>query len=392
MNSVYGTEYSENYFFIKQAVSVALGVAAFWVFYRMIPVEKVKKYGFLALVLGILGCLVLFVVEKATNGEGNGLVQCALGACRWFKIPGFGTFQPAELLKAGIVFYFAGILARRLKEGAINKLSSFLPVVVVFAISVWFVVLDQKDMGTGLTIVAIMAAIIAASGVKLRMLALFGAVIIGAFGIAILVAPHRLARVATFFGEGNDAGNYHIENALTAIGTGGVLGVGIGNSAQALGYLPESINDSVFAVMGETFGFAGLLLVVLLFFALIMRILRVTERLRDQEERLISVGIFGWITSHVIINIAAMTGLVPLTGITLPLLSAGGTSMVFVASLLGVETQLSRRTEREKIKDPKNEEEKTNADIGRRRGIRRAHNPSSGDGSRNLELKASGGN
>jgi cell division protein FtsW len=365
-NSVYGTDYSENYYFMKQLVSVAVGVVVFVIFYKM-PVKFVKKYGWVALVLGILGSLVLFIVEKATAGEGNAAVQCALGACRWFKIPGFGTFQPAELLKAGIVFYFSAILARRAKEGQVNSPASFVPIVLVFVVSMVFVVMDQKDMGTGLTILAIMAAIIVASGVKLRVLALIGLLVVGAFGLA-MASPHRVERIRTFLGGGSEAGNYHIDNALTAIGAGGLFGVGIGNSVQALGYLPESINDSVFAVMGETFGFVGLTIVILLFFVLIWRILRVAERLRDRQEMLIVVGIFGWIASHVIINIAAMTGIVPLTGITLPLLSAGGTSIVFVAMILGVVVQLSRGTEREKIKEREDHE-----DLGRRRGIGGAH-------------------
>jgi len=369
-NSVYGTNYSENYYFMKQLISVALGVVVFVIFYKM-PVKFVKKYGWVALVLGIVGSIVLFAVEKATNGEGNAMVQCALGACRWFKIPGFGTFQPSELLKAGIVFYFAGILARRVKEGRVDSPVSFVPIVLVFVVSMVFVVMDQKDMGTGLTILAIMAAIIVASGVKLRILAVVGLLVAGSFGLA-MASPHRVERLKTFFGGGSEAGNYHIDNALTAIGAGGLFGVGIGNSVQALGYLPESINDSVFAVMGETFGFVGLTLVILLFFVLIWRILRVAERLRDKEEMMIAVGVFGWIASHVIINIAAMTGIVPLTGITLPLLSAGGTSIVFVAMMLGVVVQLSRGAEREKVKEREEEHE----DFGRRGRVRGAHHAS----------------
>ena len=126
------------------------------------------------------------------------------------------------------------------------------------------------------------------------------------------------------------------------------MGVGVGNSVQATGYLPESINDSVFAVMGETFGFVGLMTVVIIFLVLLLRVLRVGEMGADDEQRLIALGVFAWVASQMAINIMAMTGLMPLTGITLPLLSYGGTSMMFTTIALGLVLQLSCYTRREK--------------------------------------------
>ena len=132
---------------------------------------------------------------------------------------------------------------------------------------------------------------------------------------------------------------------MLAIGTGGLFGVGLGNSVQATGYLPESINDSVFAIMGETFGFLGLTVILLAFLVLLMNILKVAGEV-DEEEKLISTGVFAWIGTHVVVNIAAMTGLIPLTGITLPLLSYGGTSMIFIAYAVGMVVQMSCYTKR----------------------------------------------
>ena len=172
---------------------------------------------------------------------------------------------------------------------------------------------------------------------------------IGLAGILLIVsAPHRVDRMMTFF-QGDqtstsNASTYHIEHAKIAIGTGGLLGVGIGNSVQATGYLPEAINDSVFAIMGETFGFVGLVATIALFAALLMRLLKVMDHLVDYRLKLIVAGVFGWFGVHVILNIGAMIGLIPLTGITLPLLSFGGTSMLFVAAALGLVFQLSRYT------------------------------------------------
>jgi cell division protein FtsW len=167
---------------------------------------------------------------------------------------------------------------------------------------------------------------------------------------AIFSSPHRVERFTTFLqgdkvslSSSNDE-NYHIEHAKLAIGTGGLFGVGIGNSVQATGYLPEAINDSVFAIMGETFGFVGLMIILSLFIALMMQLLRIMDHLPDMRLKLFIAGVFGWIASHVILNVASMIGVVPLTGITLPLLSLGGTSILFIGAALGVVFQLSQYT------------------------------------------------
>ena len=142
----------------------------------------------------------------------------------------------------------------------------------------------------------------------------------------------------------------------------------MGNSVQATGYLPESINDSVFAIMGETFGFIGLAAIIAIFGIMLIRMLKVAENTADLDSRLLIIGVFSWTLAQVVVNIMAMTSLVPVTGITLPLLSYGGTSMVFIAFAIGEVCQLSCYTSREVNK---------NEDISSRRRVRGAHNPSS---------------
>ncbi len=132
---------------------------------------------------------------------------------------------------------------------------------------------------------------------------------------------------------------------------------------QATGYLPESINDSVFAVMGRHLGSGGLVAVVICFTTLLMRLLKTANYLHDDEQSLVVVGIFAWLAAHVILNIASMTGLIPLTGITLPLLSAGGTSMMFTMAALGLALQLTCYTGRE----PRNE--KSSQAVAERRSL-----------------------
>ena len=172
----------------------------------------------------------------------------------------------------------------------------------------------------------------------------------------------------------NDA-NYHINHAKIAIGSGGLMGVGIGNSVQATGYLPEAINDSVFAIMGETFGFIGLVVILLLFLALLLRLLRMADHLPDTWMKLVVAGVFGWLASHVILNVAAMIGVFPLTGITLPLLSFGGTSMIFIAAALGLAFQLSRYTTHQAAtKESHYENSRSRRGVGRTRyASRRSH-------------------
>ena len=342
LNAAYGGNISENHFFVRQLINVVLSVAAFIVAFK-VPYEKVRKYGKWVLILGLVLSLALVVLAKA----GSSLAKCELGACRWINIGSFGSLQPAEFLKLGLVLYLSQLTATRKAEGKLNSSDFWLPVGLYSLLSLFFVIVVQKDLGTGAVLIAIILATIFASGVELKKFLIVLAGILAAGVLVIVTSPHRVERVKTFF-NGDGADTYHIENAMIAIGTGGLTGVGVGNSVQATGYLPESINDSVFAVMGETFGFIGLSLVVLVFVVMLTRVMRVAELGADEEKRLIAVGVFAWVAVQMAVNIMAMTGLIPLTGITLPLLSYGGTSMMFVTIALGLVTQLSCYTRREK--------------------------------------------
>ena len=344
MNSVYGSNMGENDFFFQQLRNVILSLVVVVLAYNL-PYRFIRKYAKLVMFGGLALCILLAVLAMA----GSSMARCELGACRWFNLGGF-SLQPAEILKLGLVLYLAQLIAERKEEGKLNSMDFWVPFGVVSVLSLGLVVVVQKDLGTGIAVAAIILAMLFMSGVKLRYFA-------GVLGLAlvtgvasIVVSPHRMERMMTF-GSAESSDAYHIENAMIAIGTGGLTGVGIGNSVQATGYLPESINDSVFAIMGETFGFVGLVVVIGCFTVLLMRLLRTANYLEDTEESLVVVGVFAWATAHVVINIASMTGLLPLTGITLPLLSYGGTSMLFTAAALGVALQLSCYTSREPRKE-----------------------------------------
>ena len=357
MNSAYGADYDTNYFFTHQLINVVVAIVMFVVAF-FLPYEWLRRYAKSILIVGLALCALLQLMAWVHVP----LAKCELGACRWYNL-GVTSFQPAELLKLGLVLYLAQLVAQRKKEGRLDTLDFWKPFAFYSGASLLFVVVLQKDLGTGIVIIAIILAVLLMSGLPWKRIAM----VIGAIGVAGILAvvssPHRMERLMTYGQEGS-SDSYHIDNAMLAIGTGGFFGVGPGNSVQATGYLPESINDSIFAVMGETVGFVGLMAVVMCYTVLLSQLLKVSNHLVDLEQSLVVVGVFAWVATHVIVNIGAMTGLIPLTGITLPLLSYGGTSMMFISFALGASLQLSCYTSREVRK---------NEDTNSRRGIRGAH-------------------
>jgi cell division protein FtsW len=368
LNNISGSNYSDSYFFIKQLVSLLLSLIAFAVL-AVMPYQWLIKYTKLFLIVGLTACAVLFVASKA----GVGIAQCSLGACRWFDLGPLGSLQPAEIVKFGMLIFVSGFLGAKVKQGTVNDLKgTLIPLGILLLISMIFIIVIQKDLGTGIALTSLVVTMLFVAGLNKRVgLAMLGILLLGGI-IFILSAPHRIDRILTYIQGDNisasDDSSYHIEHAKIAIGSGGLFGVGIGNSVEATGYLPEAINDSVFAVMGETFGFVGLVVILALFVALLMRLLRVMDHLVDIRLKLLVAGVFGWFGAHVILNIAAMTGIFPLTGITLPLLSFGGTSMIFITAALGIVFQLSRyTTHSSNLKEASNEDSRSRRGLGRSR-------------------------
>lgn len=347
LNHAYGSDYGDTFFFNKQLTTAIVSVVAFAAC-ALLPLklftdEKWARYAFLG-GIGLCAFLVLAGVFGAS------FAQDVNGAYRWFQIGGLGSIQPSEILKFGMVLFISGFLGKRIGQGKINDVQdTLLPLGIMMGVVMFVVVVLQKDLGTGISLVAIVMAMLFATGMKWSLLGKIAAIVAAAAVVLVVIAPHRMERVMTFIqGDSNtsttDPENYHIAQARIAIGSGGLFGLGIGNSVQATGYLPEAVNDSIFAILGETFGFVGAVAILVLFTALLLSLLWVASRLPDVGLRLLVVGVFGWVGSHVMINVAAMLGVAPLTGIPLPLLSQGGTSMMFIAAALGLVFQLSRYT------------------------------------------------
>ena len=368
LNNAYGGDYSGTYFFLKQVSSLVFALLAFTAM-AIIPYTFVTKNAGKILIFAIGTCIVLAIAGWANLG----IAQQSLGATRWFNLGVLGSLQPAELLKFAILVFTAGFLGSKIRQGNVNDVkATLIPLAIITAISMLFIIIIQKDFGTGFSLIGIIASMLFIGGVNIRNGSIILLIIVAFGALFIFSAPHRVDRVITFLkGDSSslsDAGSYHIEHAKIAIGSGGLFGVGIGNSVQATGYLPEAINDSVFAIMGETFGFVGLVIILALLVALLLRMLKIMDHLMDIRLKLIVAGVFGWFAAHVILNVASMVGLLPLTGITLPLLSFGGTSMLFIAAALGLVFQLSHYTvHSSKLKEAQNENFSSRRGVGRSR-------------------------
>ena len=349
LNNTYGSDYDSNYFFLGQLRSVVLSVIAFFIAFKCIPYKYIEKYAKPIMIIALVLSGLLWVLSLT----GSSLAKCELGECRWFNF-GPVSFQPAEFLKLAMVIYLADFLTRKKEEGNIGKWREFwLPLMIVCGLSLFLVVIAQGDLGTGVALIAIIFGMLLVSGVPAKQYLIMLAIILAVAVGSVITSDHRMERVNAWLttlsnGESTDS-TYHVDNAMIAIGTGGFFGVGVGNSVQATGYLPESINDSVFAIMGETFGFVGLFIIIAIFGAMLLRMLKDADGTVNLDERLFIIGVFSWTLAQVVVNIMAMTGLVPVTGITLPLLSYGGTSMVFLAFAIGLVLQLSCYTSREVI-------------------------------------------
>lgn len=339
----------------RQLLHIGLAAAAFSVA-AIVPLSWWRNMHIPILILGLIASLLLLV---------PGLSIEVNGATRWLNLGEF-SFQPAELLKFGLVIYLAVWLSERARTGRLNSVhDTLVPVLITTGVLGVLVAVLQKDLGTMVSIAGIIFTMLFVSGIRAAHMLKFVGALVGAGVVGTLLFPHRLERLTTFLDPNQDVdgAGYHINQALIAIGSGGWFGRGLGKSVQVFGYLPEAINDSIFAILAEQFGFIGSLLVLFLYGALGVRLLKLVQRAPNDYFRLLAAGIFGWMISHVLINVGAMLGLIPLTGITLPFLSLGGTSLVFITAAFGVAFNMSRYSSLAYAKEGRSDEHL----VGRRR-------------------------
>ncbi len=326
------SELSESHFVRRQMLAIVLAIVTFFVVARL-PLEiwwrSIK-------VLIAITVIALLATQFTGSGEAN--------AARWVQVGGL-SFQSVELLKFTLVIWLAGFLSQRHREGTINDFQRTLkPLAIVLATSGFIVAVLQSDLGSMGVVAGIIAVMLFVAGVSWRLLFIGAAAILFAGSLLIFTSPYRQERVATFLNPQADclAEGYQACQALIAIGSGGLFGKGIDRSAQAYGYLPEAANDSIFAVYAEMFGFVGVVVVIALLVALFTRLHRIIERTPSMYSQLIVVGVLTWLSIQAFINIMAMVGLFPLKGITLPFISYGGTSIIFVTAAVALVFNISR--------------------------------------------------
>ncbi len=320
----------------RQLTAVSLGVFAFALL-STVPItfwQKIQP----VLVVGALALSTVILIP--------GVGQEINGAKRWINI-GSVSLQPSEIVKFALVFYLASFLSERIRKKTLNDVNKTLkPMLLITLVLALLIAVLQKDLGTMISIVAITIFMYFMSGAAMKSIVMYFSAITAATLVAIVLFPHRLERVLTFINPSSDieGAGYQINQALIAIGSGGLFGKGLGRSVQVFGYLPEAANDSIFAIIAEVLGFVGTMIVLVLFGVLFVRILRIMAKTLNTYMKLLVAGVFGWLLSHTVINIGAMLGLMPLTGITLPFLSLGGTSLVLIMAALGLVFNISRYT------------------------------------------------
>lgn len=330
-----------NYFVIKQVIAICLGLGAFALF-SYLPLESLRKMRNILVGMAAVGSIVVLAIGEEVNG-----------ASRWIQIGGL-SFQIAEMIKFALIIWLCSFLVERMQKGEIEDAKKTLKPVGIAIFVIGIVVAGiQSDLGSTGVMMAIIGVLVYSAGLPMKRLLMIGGIVAIGTMLAISTSAYRRDRVATFLNPSSDcqAEGYQACQALIAVGSGGVFGLGLGNGVQAFGYLPEAANDSIFAILAEKFGFFGISIVLGLYVLLFSRFKRIIERTRDPFARLVVCGVLAWISTQAIINIGAMIGLLPLKGITLPFISYGGTSIVFVMAALGIVFQISRYTAFESIRN-----------------------------------------
>ena len=324
-----------NSFVGRQFVAVLMGAVAFLVTSK-VPLKLWRRWQWALLGLALMGTLVALITP----------VIPAYPAHRWIRLGGF-SLQSVEALKFALVIATAGFLAIQAKRGELaNNRTTLYPMMIVLGGLGLIVAGIQSDLGSMGVIVAMLGAMAYVAGLPLKRIVIIGLIAIVGAVLLISSTPYRRARLATYLDPAAhcQTTGYQACQALIAIGSGGIAGLGLGQGAQAYGYLPEAQNDSIFAIYAEKFGFIGTMLLTALFVTLFARMRIIVERAPTLFSRLLVVGILAWLSTQTIINIGAMIGLLPLKGITLPLVSYGGTSVLFVGAALGLVFQISHYT------------------------------------------------
>ena len=323
------------YYVSKQLLAIGLSVVAFIVT-AQVPLSWWRRAYKPLLIAAAAATLLALVIP----------VNPAYPAHRWVRLGGL-SFQSVELLKFAVLVWLAGFLAGRIRAGSITDTNATLKPLLYALLAIGVVVAGvQSDLGSTGVVVAMMGTMAFVAGLPLKRVFQIGGIILIGLILAVSISPYRRDRLQTYLHpEANcQASGYQACQALIAVGSGGIIGLGLGSSVQAYGYLPEAANDSIFAIYAEKFGFIGSVALLGVFVAFFARLKSIAERSEDDFTRLLVIGVLAWLAVQTLVNVGAMIGLLPLKGITLPLISYGGTSVVFTAAAVGLAFQASQYT------------------------------------------------
>lgn len=327
------TRFDDKYYFFKHQLFYGVLPGLFFMFvFSKIKYTFWKKISFLLFLLSLTFLILIFI-----PGFGVEL----LGASRWINL-GPISFQPSELTKLAIVIYLASWL-----DSHNDKLFDFKEGLIPFALIMSIVtvlIIKQPDVGTlgAISVIALTMFFVAGAPIRYIFSLVFGGFLM--LGVLIKLEPYRMNRFLAFVNPEIDPQGigYQVRQSLIAFGSGGVLGVGIGESRQKYNYLPEPLGDSIYAIVGEELGLIGASFLLVLFIMFALRGLKIARNAPDKFSSLVATGIVAWILFQAMINIMAIIGLIPLTGITLPFISYGSTSMIFVMIGVGILLNISK--------------------------------------------------
>lgn len=318
------------YFLKRQGIFAVVGLVAmyicsnfnFWQWKRFIMLFFILNFALLGMVL--------------IPGVGVDIQ----GAQRWINL-GFMRFQPSDFTKFALIVFAANYLTK--KERLVNFMFGVLPLLGVVGLSLGFIML-QPDLGTVIAIAGTMGVMLFAAGAKMIYLIGLASLSIPGVWVLIKAAPYRMQRLITFLDPWQDptGSGWQVIQSLYGVAGGGLLGVGLGNSRQTMGFLPEPQNDFIFAVICEELGFLGASFVLFLFAILVWRGFDIAMKINDTFGSFLAMGLTSMIAVQVIINVGVVTSSMPTTGITLPLISYGGTSLVIILASIGIILNISR--------------------------------------------------
>ncbi|MGQ0630198.1 MAG: putative lipid II flippase FtsW [Sporichthyaceae bacterium] len=317
----------------KQAMWIAVGLPLMWITSRM-PVSAFRRLAFPAVLisLALLALVLVPGIGKEVNGNRN-----------WIYLGGPAQIQPSEAAKLALVIFGAHILAR--KHKLLGQWSHLMIPLAPASAAIIFMVLLGGDLGTTIVLLAIVLALLYFAGTPMRFFAVIGVLALGLVLMFIVAEPYRMQRVSAFmdpFATYHDSG-WQGAQSIFALASGGLTGVGLGASREKWGYLPEAHTDFIYAIIGEELGLVGAVGVLALFGAIVIAGFRIAARSRDMFVTLSAAAITAWIAVQALVNIGAVLGVLPITGIPLPLVSYGGSALLPIMVALGMLLSFARR-------------------------------------------------